>query len=170
MGEVNAIVLGVIICAMLCIDMGGPVNKAAYTFSVGLIASQVYTPMAAAMAAGMVPPIGMTVATWIARNKFTVSQRDAGKASFVRGLCFISEGALPFVAADPIRVIISSVIGGAVAGAISMGLNITLQAPHGGLFVIPFVSEPLKYLGAIAIGALSTGVVYAIIKSKNNAE
>ncbi len=170
MGEVNAIVLGAIIGAMMCIDMGGPVNKAAYTFSVGLIASQVYTPMAAAMAAGMVPPIGMTVATWIARNKFTVSQRDAGKASFVLGLCFISEGALPFVAADPIRVIISSVIGGAVAGAISMGLNITLQAPHGGLFVIPFVSEPLKYLGAIAIGALSTGVVYAIIKSKNNAE
>ena len=80
---------------MMCIDMGGPVNKAAYTFSVGLIASQVYTPMAAAMAAGMVPPIGMTVATWIARNKFTVSQRDAGKASFVLGLCFISEGALP---------------------------------------------------------------------------
>ena len=170
MGEVNAIVLGAIIGAMMCIDMGGPVNKAAYTFSVGLIASQVYTPMAAAMAAGMVPPIGMTVATWIARNKFTVSQRDAGKASFVLGLCFISEGALPFVAADPIRVIISSVIGGAVAGAISMGLNITLQAPHGGLFVIPFVSEPLKYLGAIAIGALSTGVVYAVIKSKNNAE
>ena len=166
MGEVNAIVLGAIIGAMMCIDMGGPVNKAAYTFSVGLIASQVYMRMAA----GMVPPIGMTVATWIARNKFTVSQRDAGKASFVLGLCFISEGALPFVAADPIRVIISSVIGGAVAGAISMGLNITLQAPHGGLFVIPFVSEPLKYLGAIAIGALSTGVVYAIIKSKNNAE
>ena len=122
------------------------------------------------MAAGMVPPIGMAIATWIARNKFTANQRDAGKASFVLGLCFISEGALPFVAADPIRVIICSVIGGAIAGAMSMGLSITLQAPHGGLFVIPFVSEPLLYLGAIATGALSTGVLYAIVKSKNNAE
>ena len=166
MGEVNAMVLGAIIGAMMCIDMGGPVNKAAYTFSVGMLASQVHTPMAAAMAAGMVPPIGMAIATWIARSKFTRNQRDAGKASFVLGLCFISEGALPFVAADPLRVIISSVIGGATAGAISMALNISLQAPHGGLFVIPFVSEPLLYLGAIATGALLTGVVYAVIKPK----
>ena len=166
MGEVNAMVLGAIIGAMMCIDMGGPVNKAAYTFSVGMLASQVHTPMAAAMAAGMVPPIGMAIATWIARSKFTSNQRDAGKASFVLGLCFISEGALPFVAADPLRVIISSVIGGATAGAISMALNISLQAPHGGLFVIPFVSEPLLYLGAIATGALLTGVVYAVIKPK----
>ena len=166
MGEVNAMVLGAIIGAMMCIDMGGPVNKAAYTFSVGMLASQVHTPMAAAMAAGMVPPIGMAIATWIARSKFTSNQRDAGKASFVLGLCFISEGALPFVAADPLRVIISSVIGGATAGAISMALNISLQAPHGGLFVIPFVSEPLLYLGAIAIGALLTGVIYAVIKPK----
>ena len=166
MGEVNAMVLGAIIGAMMCIDMGGPVNKAAYTFSVGMLASQVHTPMAAAMAAGMVPPIGMAIATWIARSKFTSNQRDAGKASFVLGLCFISEGALPFVAADPLRVIISSVIGGATAGAISMALNISLQAPHGGLFVILFVSEPLLYLGAIATGALVTGVVYAVIKPK----
>ena len=166
MGDVNAMVLGVIIGTMMCIDMGGPVNKAAYTFSVGMIASQVYTPMAAAMAAGMVPPIGMAIATWLARSKFTSNQRDAGKASFVLGLCFISEGALPFVAADPLRVIISSVLGGATAGAISMSLGITLQAPHGGLFVIPFVSEPLMYLGAIAIGSVLTGVVYAVIKPK----
>ena len=170
MGEVNAMVLGTLIGAMMCIDMGGPVNKAAYTFSVGMIASGVYTPMAAAMAAGMVPPIGMAIATWIARSKFTANQRDAGKASFVLGLCFISEGALPFVAADPIRVIISSVIGGASAGAISMTLNISLQAPHGGLFVIPFVSEPLLYLGAIALGGLLTGVIYAMIKPKATAE
>ena len=170
MGEVNAMVLGTLIGAMMCIDMGGPVNKAAYTFSVGMIASGVYTPMAAAMAAGMVPPIGMAIATWIARSKFTANQRDAGKASFVLGLCFISEGALPFVAADPIRVIISSVIGGATAGAISMTLNISLQAPHGGLFVIPFVSEPLLYLGAIALGGLLSGVIYAMIKPKATAE
>ena len=169
MGDVNAMVLGVIIGTMMCIDMGGPVNKAAYTFSVGMIASQVYTPMAAAMAAGMVPPIGMAIATWLARSKFTSNQRDAGKASFVLGLCFISEGALPFVAADPLRVIISSVLGGATAGAISMSLGITLQAPHGGLFVVPFVSEPLMYLAAIAIGSVVTGVIYAVIKPKAEA-
>ena len=169
MGDVNAMVLGVIIGTMMCIDMGGPVNKAAYTFSVGMIASQVYTPMAAAMAAGMVPPIGMAIATWLARSKFTSNQRDAGKASFVLGFCFISEGALPFVAADPLRVIISSVIGGATAGAISMSLGITLQAPHGGLFVVPFVSEPLMYLAAIAIGSVVTGVIYAVIKPKAEA-
>ena len=169
MGDVNAMVLGVIIGTMMCIDMGGPVNKAAYTFSVGMIASQVYTPMAAAMAAGMVPPIGMAIATWLARGKFTANQRDAGKASFVLGLCFISEGALPFVAADPLRVIISSVLGGATAGAISMSLGITLQAPHGGLFVVPFVSEPLMYLAAIAIGSVITGVIYAVIKPKAEA-
>ncbi|WP_109077988.1 fructose-specific PTS transporter subunit EIIC [Aggregatibacter kilianii] len=169
MGDINAMVLGVIIGTMMCIDMGGPVNKAAYTFSVGMLASQVHTPMAAAMAAGMVPPIGMAIATWLARNKFTANQRDAGKASFVLGLCFISEGALPFVAADPLRVIISSVLGGATAGAISMSFGIALQAPHGGLFVIPFVSQPLMYLGAIAIGSVVTGVVYAIIKPKAEA-
>ena len=169
MGDVNAMVLGVIIGTMMCIDMGGPVNKAAYTFSVGMIASQVYTPMATAMAAGMVPPIGMAIATWLARSKFTSNQRDAGKASFVLGFCFISEGALPFVAADPLRVIISSVLGGATAGAISMSLGITLQAPHGGLFVVPFVSEPLMYLAAIAIGSVVTGVIYAVIKPKAEA-
>ncbi|TCP88807.1 fructose-specific phosphotransferase system IIC component [Cricetibacter osteomyelitidis] len=166
MGEVNAVILGIILGTMMCTDMGGPVNKAAYTFSVGMIASQVYTPIAAAMAAGMVPPIGMTIATLIARNKFNENQRNAGKVSFLLGLCFISEGALPFVAADPIRVIVSAILGGATAGAISMWAGIQLQAPHGGLFVIPFVSQPVLYLAAIAIGSVITGVVYSIIKPK----
>lgn len=166
MGQTNAVILGLILGAMMCVDMGGPVNKAAYTFGVGLIASQQYVPMAAVMAAGMVPPIGMAIATFLARSKFTANQRDAGKTSFVLGLCFISEGALPFVAADPVRVIISSILGGATAGAISMGLGITLQAPHGGLFVIPFVSQPLMYLGAIALGSVVTGVIYSVIKQK----
>ena len=166
MGQTNAVILGIILGAMMCVDMGGPVNKAAYTFGVGLIASQQYVPMAAVMAAGMIPPIGMAIATLLARSKFTANQRDAGKASFVLGLCFISEGALPFVAADPVRVIISSILGGATAGAISMGLGITLQAPHGGLFVIPFVSQPLMYLGAIALGSVVTGVIYSVIKQK----
>ncbi|TDQ59361.1 PTS system fructose-specific IIC component [Mesocricetibacter intestinalis] len=169
MGEVNAIILGVIIGAMMCTDMGGPVNKAAYAFSVGLIASNVYTPMAAAMAAGMVPPLGMAIATWLARAKFNSNQRDAGKASFALGLCFISEGALPFVAADPVRVIVSSIIGGAITGAISMSFGIMLRPPHGGLFVIPLVSQPLMYLAAIAIGSVVTGVIYALIKPKNGA-
>ena len=166
MGQTNAVILGLILGAMMCVDMGGPVNKAAYTFGVGLIASQQYVPMAAVMAAGMVPPIGMAIATFLARSKFTATQRDPGKASFVLDLCFISEGALPFVAADPMRVIISSILGGATAGAISMGLGITLQAPHGGLFVIPFVSQPLMYLGAIALGSVVTGVIYSVIKQK----
>ncbi|QIW16222.1 PTS fructose transporter subunit EIIBC [Pasteurellaceae bacterium RH1A] len=162
----NAVLLGVILGGMMCVDMGGPVNKAAYTFSVGMIASDATLPMAAAMAGGMVPPIGMAIATWIARNKFTVNQRNGGNTAFILGLCFISEGALPFVAADPVRVIVSSIIGGATAGAISAGLGITLNAPHGGLFVIPFVSQPLMYLGAIAVGSLITGVIYAAIKPK----
>ncbi|WP_211271036.1 fructose-specific PTS transporter subunit EIIC [Moraxella lacunata] len=166
MNDTNAIILGLILGAMMCTDMGGPVNKAAYTFSVGMIASGVFTPIAAAMAGGMVPPIGMAIATWIAKNKFNDNQRNAGKASFVLGLCFISEGALPFVAADPARVIIASVVGGALAGAISMGLGIGLQAPHGGLFVIPFVSQPLMYLVAITVGSVVTGVLYAFIRQK----
>lgn len=164
----QAIFLGALLGAMMCIDMGGPVNKAAYTFGVGLIGSQQFTPMAAVMAAGMVPPIGMAIATLIARSKFNANQRDAGKASFVLGLCFISEGALPFVAADPMRVISASVLGGATAGAISMVSGIELQAAHGGLFVIPAVSQPLMYLAAIAIGSVVTGVIYAGIKQKTS--
>ncbi|MDO4450119.1 MAG: fructose-specific PTS transporter subunit EIIC [Moraxella sp.] len=167
LNDANAVILGLILGAMMCTDMGGPINKAAYTFSVGMIASGVFTPIAAAMAGGMVPPIGMAIATWIAKNKFNENQRNAGKASFVLGLCFISEGALPFVAADPARVIIASIIGGATAGAISMGLGIGLQAPHGGLFVIPFVTQPVMYLMAIAVGSVLTGVIYAFIRQKD---
>ncbi|MCK3658011.1 PTS fructose transporter subunit EIIBC [Pasteurellaceae bacterium Pebbles2] len=166
LGSTNALILGALLGGMMCVDMGGPVNKAAYVFGTGLLASQVNTPMAAVMAGGMVPPIGMAIATWVARNKFTANQRDAGNTSFILGLCFISEGALPFVAADPLRVIFSSVLGGATAGAISMSLNISLPAPHGGLFVVPLVSEPLMYLAAIAVGSLVTGIIYAIIKPK----
>jgi len=166
LGATNGLLFGAILGGMMCVDMGGPVNKAAYMFGTGLLASQLNTPMAAVMAGGMVPPIGMAIATWIARNKFNANQRDAGNAAFVLGLCFISEGALPFVAADPILVIISSVIGGALAGAISLSFAIELPAPHGGLFVVPLVSQPLMYLGAIAAGSLVTGIIYAIIRPK----
>ncbi len=166
LGSINALIFGALLGGMMCVDMGGPINKAAYMFGTGLIASQITTPMAAVMAGGMVPPIGMAIATILARNKFTTNQRDAGKASFVLGLCFISEGALPFVAADPVRVIISSVLGGATAGAIAMNLDIGLPAPHGGLFVVPLVSNPLMYVVAIAAGSLVTGIIYSVIKPK----
>jgi PTS system fructose-specific IIC component len=167
MGTTNAILLGIVLGAMMCVDLGGPINKASYAFSVGLLASQSYAPMAAAMAAGMVPPIGMGIATLIARRKFAQSEREAGKAAFVLGLCFISEGAIPFAAKDPLRVIPSSIIGGALTGALSMLFGCKLMAPHGGLFVLLIpnaINHALLYLLAIVIGSVVTGVLYAVLK------
>ncbi|RIY32655.1 PTS fructose transporter subunit EIIBC [Psittacicella melopsittaci] len=166
----SALVLGLILGAMMCIDMGGPINKAAYVVSVGLISQGVTTPMAAVMAAGMVPPIGMAIATWIARRKFTAPQRDSGNVAFVLGLCFISEGAIPFAAADPLRVIASSALGGAIAGAISMLAGVQLNAPHGGVLVAFTVNHVLTYFVAIAVGSIVTGVLYAILKAAPKAE
>ncbi|WP_107852525.1 PTS fructose-like transporter subunit IIB [Oceanimonas marisflavi] len=167
MGSANAVLLGVIIGAMMCFDMGGPVNKAAYAFSVGLLASQTYGPMAAAMAAGMVPALGMGIATFLARRKFNTNEQEAGKASFVLGLCFISEGAIPFAARDPLRVIPSCMAGGALTGALSMLFGAKLLAPHGGVFVL-FIPNAIQQLGwyvlAITAGALLTGVVYSVLK------
>jgi PTS system fructose-specific IIC component len=167
MGTTNAILLGVLLGAMMCVDLGGPINKASYAFSVGLLASQSYAPMAAAMAAGMVPPIGMGIASVIARNKFAQSEREAGKAAFVLGLCFISEGAIPFAAKDPLRVIPASVVGGALTGALSMFFGCKLMAPHGGLFVMLIpnaINHALLYLLAIVVGSVVTGVLYAVLK------
>lgn len=167
MGSANAVLLGVIIGAMMCFDMGGPVNKAAYAFSVGLLASHTYAPMAAAMAAGMVPALGMGIATVLARRKFSISEQEAGKASFVLGLCFISEGAIPFAARDPLRVIPSCMAGGALTGALSMVFGAKLLAPHGGVFVLFIpgaVQQPGWYALAIAAGALLTGLLYAVLK------
>ncbi|QNI03370.1 PTS fructose-like transporter subunit IIB [Halomonas sp. SH5A2] len=167
MGSTNAVLLGILLGAMMCFDLGGPVNKAAYTFGVGLLASETYGPMAAIMAAGMVPAIGMGIASFVARNKFSAPEREAGKASFVLGMCFISEGAIPFAAKDPLRVIPACMLGGAVTGAISMLVGAKLMAPHGGIFVllIPNAITPvLLYLGAIVIGSLITGLSYAMIK------
>ena len=167
MGSTNAVLLGILLGAMMCFDLGGPVNKAAYTFGVGLLASQTYAPMAAIMAAGMVPAIGMGIASFVARNKFSAPEREAGKASFVLGLCFISEGAIPFAAKDPLRVIPACIAGGAVTGALSMLVGAQLMAPHGGIFVllIPNAITPaLLYLGAIVVGSLITGLGYAFIK------
>lgn len=167
MGSTNAILLGVLLGGMMCVDLGGPINKAAYAFSVGLLASSSYAPMAATMAAGMVPPIGMAIATVLARRKFADSERQAGKAAGVLGLCFISEGAIPFAAKDPLRVIPASIAGGALTGALSMYFGCKLMAPHGGLFVLLIpnaINHALLYLLAIVAGSLLTGVVYALIK------
>lgn len=167
MGTTNAILLGVLLGGMMCVDLGGPINKAAYAFSVGLLASQSYAPMAATMAAGMVPPIGLGIATLIARRKFAQTELEAGKAAMVLGLCFISEGAIPFAAKDPLRVIPASVVGGALTGALSMYFGCKLMAPHGGLFVLLIpnaINHALLYLLAIVVGSLVTAVVYALIK------
>ncbi|WP_312270283.1 PTS fructose-like transporter subunit IIB [Pseudomonas sp.] len=167
MGTSNAVLLGVILGAMMCVDLGGPINKAAYAFTVGLLASKTYGPMAATMAAGMVPAIGMGLATVLARRKFAQSEREAGKAAFVLGLCFISEGAIPFAAKDPLRVIPASIAGGALTGALVMLFNCKLMAPHGGLFVLLIpnaINHAWLYLAAIATGSILTGVVYAVIK------
>jgi PTS system fructose-specific IIC component len=175
MSGANAILLGVILGAMMCFDLGGPVNKVAYVFGTGLLASNPNVPslpMAAVMAAGMVPAIGMGIATFVARNKFINSEREAGKASFVLGLCFISEGAIPFAARDPMRVIPSTMAGGALAGALSMLFGCGLMAPHGGLFVLLIpgaISNALMYIVAIAAGSALTGLMYATIKPAQEA-
>ncbi|UUM32539.1 PTS fructose transporter subunit IIBC [Vibrio japonicus] len=170
MGSDSAVLLGMLLGAMMCFDLGGPVNKAAYAFGVGLLASQTYAPMAAIMAAGMVPALGMGLATFIARNKFEQGEREAGKASFVLGLCFISEGAIPFAAKDPMRVIPACMAGGALTGALSMLFGAKLMAPHGGLFVllIPNAITPvIMYLVAIAAGTAVTGLSYAFLKARS---
>lgn len=167
MGTANAVLLGAILGGMMCTDMGGPVNKAAYAFGVGLLSTQTYAPMAAIMAAGMVPPLAMGLATIVARNKFDKGQQEGGKAALVLGLCFISEGAIPFAARDPMRVLPCCIAGGALTGAISMAIGAKLMAPHGGLFVllIPGAITPVVgYLLSIVAGTLLAGLVYAFLK------
>ncbi|EQM65770.1 PTS fructose-like transporter subunit IIB [Pseudomonas tohonis] len=173
MGSTNAILLGVLLGGMMCVDLGGPINKAAYAFSVGLLASHSYAPMAATMAAGMVPPIGLGIACLLARRKFAQSEREAGKAALVLGLCFISEGAIPFAAKDPLRVIPASIAGGALTGALSMYFGCKLMAPHGGLFVMLIpnaINHVLAYLLAIVAGSLVTGLLYAALKRGDSQE
>jgi PTS system fructose-specific IIC component len=165
----NAVLLGLLLGGMMCLDLGGPVNKSAYTFGAGLLASHVYLPMAALMAGGMVPPIGLGLASFLAWPKFDSSERAGGQAAIVLGLCFITEGAIPFAARDPLRAIPCCIVGGAVAGALSMHFGCHLRVPHGGLFVLLIpnaVSNVLYYLGAIAAGSLVTGLTYALIKPR----
>lgn len=172
-GSTNAVLLGLLLGAMMAFDMGGPVNKAAYTFAVGLLGSSVYGPMAAVMAAGMTPPLGLWLATLIARKKFTSEERDAGKSAAVLGISFITEGAIPFAASDPLRVIPSIMVGSATTGALSMLFGATLQAPHGGIFVLAIpnaVTQLGLYALAIAIGTLVTAVMLYILKKPVNTQ
>ncbi|WP_198971685.1 PTS fructose transporter subunit IIC [Xylophilus sp. ASV27] len=165
----SAVLLGVILGAMMAFDMGGPVNKAAYVFSTTLIASGVANPMAATMAAGMVPPLGIALACWVFRSRFSAEDREASKAVAVLGLAFITEGAIPFVARDPLRVIPACVAGAAVAGGLSMFWNIGLQAPHGGVFVLAIpnaVNHVVLYALAIAAGAAVTCAVLGLLKKR----
>ena len=167
MGTANAVLLGVVLGGMMCTDMGGPINKVAYAFGTGLISAQVYAPMAAVMAGGMVPPLAMGLATLIARKKFAKAEQESGKASLVLGLCFISEGAIPFAARDPLRVIPCCIIGGAITGGLSLAFGSELMTPHGGLFAlaIPGVVKPVGgYLLSIVVGSVIAGVAYALIK------
>ncbi|MDN7673629.1 PTS fructose-like transporter subunit IIB [Burkholderia oklahomensis] len=163
----SAVVLGLILGGMMAVDMGGPVNKAAYAFSAGLIASHVYTPMAATMAAGMTPPLGIALATWLFRQRFGAEEREAGKVAAVLGIAFITEGAIPFAARDPMRVIPACIAGSAVTGAISMAAGAELKVPHGGIFVLP-IPNAVTHLGvyalAIVVGTLVTAVAVGALK------
>ena len=140
-------------------DMGGPINKAAFTFGIMMITAGDYAPHAAVMAGGMVPPLGIALATTFFKDKFTKDERDAGKTCYIMGLSFITEGAIPFAAADPARVIPASIIGSGIAGGLSMLFGVQLPAPHGGLFVLPVVTNPVMYLLAIVIGSVVTAVI-----------
>ncbi|MGY0792209.1 fructose-specific PTS transporter subunit EIIC [Azospirillum argentinense] len=163
----SAILLGLLIGAMMAFDMGGPVNKAAYAFSTGLIASQVYTPMAAAMAAGMVPPLGLALATKLFADRFTREEREAGNAAGILGIAFITEGAIPFAARDPLRVIPALVLGAALTGAISMGIGAELKVPHGGIFVLPIpnaVTHLAGYVVALVAGTVTTAIALRFLK------
>ncbi len=166
----NALLLGALLGGMMAVDMGGPINKAAYVFGTGTLAATVATGgsvvMAAVMAGGMVPPLAIFVATLLFKNKFEVKDREAGLTNIVMGLSFITEGAIPFAAADPVRAIPSFLVGSALTGGIVGGLGIKLLAPHGGIFVIALTSQPVMYLVAVLIGALVSGVIYGLLKRK----
>ena len=162
----SAVVLGVLLGGMMSVDMGGPVNKAAYVFGTASIAAGNYNIMAAVMIGGMVPPIAIALATIFFKNKFTAEERKAGPTNFVMGLSFITEGAIPFAASDPLHVLPSCIVGSAGAGAISMFFNCTLMAPHGGIFVFPVVGNALMYLVALVVGTLISAGLLGVLKKK----
>lgn len=164
LGTSSKLVLGLVLGGMMAIDMGGPINKAAYVFGVASLQSGQYEIMAAVMAGGMVPPLSIALATTFFKNRFTKEQQESGKVNYVMGLSFITEGAIPFAAADPLKVIPACILGSATAGALSMMFNATLRAPHGGIFVVPVVGNPIAYLGAIVAGSLVGMFALAALK------
>ena len=166
MGGSSKIVLGLILGGMMAIDMGGPFNKAAYVFGTAAIAAGNYDIMAAVMIGGMTPPCAIALATLLFKNKFTKSEREAGPTNFVMGLAFITEGAIPYAAADPLHVLPSCIVGSAVAGALSMAFGCTLMAPHGGIFVFPVVGNALMYLVALVVGTVISAVLLGALKKK----
>lgn len=162
----SAVVLGVLLGGMMAVDMGGPVNKAAYVFGTASIAAGNYNIMAAVMIGGMVPPLAIALATIFFKNKFTAEERKAGPTNFIMGLSFITEGAIPFAASDPLHVLPACVVGSAVAGGLSMAFGCTLMAPHGGIFVVPTIGNPLMYLVALVIGAFIACGLLGLLKKK----
>lgn len=162
----SAVVLGVLLGGMMSVDMGGPVNKAAYVFGTASIAAGDYNIMAAVMIGGMVPPIAIALATIFFKNKFTAEERKAGPTNFIMGLSFITEGAIPFAASDPLHVLPACVVGSAVAGGLSMAFGCTLMAPHGGIFVVPTIGNPLMYLVALVIGSFIACGLLGLLKKK----
>ena len=166
MGSSSKIVFGTVLGGMMAIDMGGPFNKAAYVFGTAAIAAGNYDIMAAVMIGGMTPPCAITLATLLFKDKFTKEERDAGPTNFIMGLAIITEGASPFEASDPLRVLPSCIIGSAVAGAISMAFNCTLMAPHGGIFVFPVVGNAVMYLAALVVGTVISAVLLGLVKKK----
>ena len=168
MGASSKILLGIICAGMMAIDMGGPFNKAAYVFGTAAIVAGNYDIMAAVMIGGMVPPCAIALATLLFKNKFTKEERKSGPVNFIMGLAFITEGAIPYAAADPIRVLPSCVVGSAVAGALSMAFGCTLMAPHGGIFVVPVMGNAGMYLVALAVGTVISAVLLGLLKKKVN--
>ena len=168
MGASSKILLGIVCAGMMAIDMGGPFNKAAYVFGTAAIVAGNYDIMAAVMIGGMVPPCAIALATLLFKNKFTKEERKSGPVNFIMGLAFITEGAIPYAAADPVRVLPSCVAGSAVAGALSMAFGCTLMAPHGGIFVVPVMGNAGMYLVALAVGTVISAVLLGLLKKKVN--
>lgn len=166
MGTTSRVLLGLVFGAMMSVDIGGPVNKAAYVIGTGALATGEYGIMAAVMAGGMVPPLAIALCTTFFPSRFTEAERKSGITNYIMGLSFITEGAIPFAAADPIRVLPSCIIGAGTAGALSMFFECTLRAPHGGIFVVPTIGNPLLYLASIAIGSVVACIILAIVKPK----
>ncbi len=164
MGGASKIVLGMILGGMMAVDMGGPFNKAAYVFGTAAIAAGNYDIMAAVMIGGMTPPCAIALATILFRSKFTKEERESGPVNFIMGLAFITEGAIPFAASDPLRVLPSCVIGSAAAGALSMLFGCTLMAPHGGIFVFPVVGNALMYVVALLAGTIISAFLLGVLK------